>query len=147
MPTDEGEQPCGICVFWEQTGDVVRDLDAGLAGGDAFADRDAMTFEATDLVNMRPRRAVRAGATQPAEDARVADGPEYPEFTPPMADFRLRFGDAGDLASLVSQPAWGDRYAVAVLGRCQPRGKMPPRPRPAGLAGWHPLTGRRPPPA
>jgi hypothetical protein len=149
VPTDQGEQSRGISAFGWQAGDVdvVGDLDAGVASRDAASEGDAVALKAADLAHVRPGSLVGSGTAKPAEHARMADGPEHPEFAPSVADFRLSLEDAGDPSALVDEPAWGDRYAVAVLGRYQPWGKMPPRPLRAALAGWHLLAGRSHPPA
>lgn len=146
MTANEGEQASGISPLGRQAGDVVGGLNAGVAGREAVLERDTVPFKAADLPQMRPGGAVSAGAAEPAQNTRVTDRPEHPQLAPSMPCFRISLEHAGDPATLVTQPAWGDRDAVAVASGSQPRGKMPPRPRRAAPVGWHRPAGhsRRP---
>lgn len=128
MAADQGEQARGISALWRQAGDVVGDLDAGIAGRDATADRDAVALNTTDLVDVRPGCSVRASTPEPTEESGMHDGPERPQLPPSVANFGVCPEEAGDPPTLVTQPAWGDRDAGAVLGCGQPGGKTPPQP-------------------
>ena len=137
VAANEREQARGVGALRWQAGDVVGDLDTRRAGRDPLSEGDAMPFQATDLVDVGPGGVMDAGAAEPAQDARMLDRPEHPQFASPMPDLRIGLEDDGDPATLVTQPAWRDRDAVAVAAGFEPWGKTLPRSPRAGWVGWH----------
>lgn len=144
MPPGQGEERFGVSVFVGEAGDVVANIDLG--GDDLLApDDQAVTFDATDLAKMGPRRPVRAGAANVGILLGVSQRPEHPDLTTPMSYLWRGVDEPTErsptLDELTLEPGRWRRHPCWQTGRLalsrHPGGKEPLQHRRAAQVGWH----------